>query len=243
MTKAASEDHPIKRIRREFKKLSKESGMRHLSAAQQFARWVGCSESLIRNVETGQAQFSKKLAKSIEKKTGVSAEWMLGNPESTEPIRDVDDQEWSPKWIDVFSAHPDLGLLYRICPSLLPRVIAKLIEAQLRLDFYDGKRGNSVGLLQRLFRSGMLRNDEIQRPIHGKIPRSREFHEQLAKSIGDDDAFSEKYLDCLNRMLDDSPTRSNESEKALHYLKGLEPEPEHGSQIAKLMDDRLEPQE
>lgn len=224
-----AKDHPIKRVRRAFKELPKISGMRWLSGAKQFAQWLGCSESLIRNVETSPAKLSEKLASKIEAKTGVSAEWLMSETDANDPIIDVRGEEWSPKWIDVFSAHPDLGLLYRICPSLLPRVIAKLVEAELRTDFFEGKRGPSVAILQRLFRKGAFKDNQFQK--------------HLDYAIREDDVFREKYLDCLSRALDDFTEEDTGREHDLHLLKELEPVPPPDSRIAKLVEDRLEPTE
>ena len=225
--KSKSKEHPIKRVRREFKKLPQISGMSRLSGAKQFAHWVGCSESLIRNVETGAADFSEKLAKMIEAKTSVSADWLLSEPGLEEPIRDISGQEWSLKRLDIFATFPDLGLLYRICPSLLPRVIAKLVEAELRLNFFNGERDYSTSLLQRLHRKGSFMDNE--------------FRHCLSSAIMEDEAFKGKYLDCLDRALDDFSKESPKREQDLHLLKELEPPPQPGSRISKLADERRVP--
>jgi len=229
MSTTGANDHPIKRVRRTFRGLPSISGLNSLSGAKQFARWIGCSESLIRNVETGAAEFSQKLAETIERKTQVSAAWLLSNPGPDEPIRDINGEEWSPRWIDVFSAHPDLGLLYRVCPSLLPRVIAKLVEAELRQDFFEGKRGHSVAILQSLFRKGAF--------------KSGKFCNHLSHAIGEDEAFRDKYLDCLDLALNESQMDKQKKERNLHLLKGLEPDPPEDSRISKLMDERIQPTE
>ena len=80
--------HAILRIRRALEALPEESGARELSKVKKFAAWVGCSESLIRNIENGVvASVSDKLARAIESKTGVSADWIQSSPEEEDPMR------------------------------------------------------------------------------------------------------------------------------------------------------------
>lgn len=217
-------EHPIKRIRKELKKLPATSILHHYSGAQQFARWIGCSESLIRNVETGAVAFSEKLALLIRKKTEVSDAWLLSHPRTDEPILDRKGNEWCPENLDVFVKYPNLDQLYKLCPSLLPRIIAKLVEAHIKLNFAEEKPDYSVSILQRLYRSGLLNN-----------PR---FHHFLKRAIEEDEAFRGKFKDCLYLALDDSADYSPDRERTLYFLKEMEPKHSSGKQFDKLTNKR-----
>lgn len=126
--------HPIGRIRSAYRRL----GMRDATAAG-FARKLGCSDSLLRNVESGIFPLSQKLAKLIETETGVSAEWLLSNPGVDEPILDCDGNVWSPSAANKFSDEFEgvISRLYRSFPESLPAFVGAVIEAVLTLELPD----------------------------------------------------------------------------------------------------------
>jgi len=111
-----------------------------MAEVKEFSRWVGCSESLIRNVENGVAEISEKLAKSIEDRTGVSARWLVSSPKPEDPIPDRRGGRWIAGRLDPFSFLPNLDRLLAACPTLLPRIVGKLVEAQMLAEMHnDGK--------------------------------------------------------------------------------------------------------
>jgi len=68
---------PLGRIREAIRQLPEAGGMRRHGTAGGFAKWIGRSASLIRNVENGCAPLSANLARRIEERTGVAADWLL----------------------------------------------------------------------------------------------------------------------------------------------------------------------
>ena len=67
-----------------------------LSKAKNFARWIGRSESLLRNVENRIVPLSANLARRISERTGVDANWLLSDPPEDSPIPSRDGGPWDP---------------------------------------------------------------------------------------------------------------------------------------------------
>ena len=128
--------HPIKIVRESLADLSPQSGLRGCATVKGFARWLDHSESLIRNVENRVIELSERLAKRIERKTGVSGEWLL-KPKSPRPL-DLQGEPWdASKHLDPFapgSSGAKLLQLGELRPDLLPALVSRMIEARLRID-------------------------------------------------------------------------------------------------------------
>ena len=135
---SAPTSHPIRRIRESFLKLSDESGMKKLASVSGFAKWLGRSESLIRNVENNVTEFSGQLARLIELKTGVSSDWMLSDDAATSIILAKDGSPWdAAEYLDPYVRGGllfKMGLILDTKPDIVPALVAKLVEARLVLE-------------------------------------------------------------------------------------------------------------
>ena len=143
-----NQSHPIRRIREAFKYTPEAWGLREFQTSAGFAELVGRAPSSIRNVECGQTKKWDRLAKQIERITGVSAAWMLGNPKLSDPILDVDGKPWDPaKHLDYLGgagSNIDWRLLIMACPRGVVRLATRFVEMKLTKDFLgdEGSKGN-----------------------------------------------------------------------------------------------------
>ena len=87
--------HPVKRVRQSLVGFS-DGELNKLSKARNFARWIGRSESLLRNVENRVVPLSANLALRIAERTGVAQEWLLSDPPGNSPILAADGGVWDP---------------------------------------------------------------------------------------------------------------------------------------------------
>lgn len=136
------EHHPIRQVRNFYAR----SGFRQLSTTAGFAQLIGCSDSLIRNTESGLIPFSDKLSQRIEKATGVSSKWLqdtaakfdVGNDIAAERILDVDGQPWYPSREGKFHFTDELldvaELLYERFPDRLVPFMGAMFEALLEIE-------------------------------------------------------------------------------------------------------------
>lgn len=138
----AKRTHPVKRIRQALAISSERSGLRIYGTSEGFASLIDRSVSSVRNVESGSTKKWDRLAKQIEKKTGVSAEWMLSNPELTGPILAIDGKPWKPEETMDPLAGRDTGLnwnmLLEVNPESVVRLATKMVETRLSLDLLRG---------------------------------------------------------------------------------------------------------
>jgi hypothetical protein len=162
----------LRRIREAFKHASEASGLRKYFSSADFAFLLDRAPSSIRNVECGHTKKWDRLARQIEEKIGVSAEWMLGNPKPTDPILAVDGKPWYPerhldylggsggniKWRSLLMANPD-GVVKLAC---------RLVEIKLKQDLLGGEAENSdpetaflKDLVELLERYGCLRGERV----------------------------------------------------------------------------------
>jgi len=142
--------------------------MREHAHPRGFAKWLGRSESLIRNVENGCAPLSSNLAKRIEEKTGVAADWLL-NPDAAGPIIGSDGREWSAaEHLDpIAGGELDFRPLLLSCPQMLPALIGKLVEARLRLDMEGGSSDSLTRTLALLRELGPLTDATFEKRVLG----------------------------------------------------------------------------
>ena len=143
--------------------------MRHHAHPRGFAKWLGRSESLIRNVENGCAPLSSNLAKRIEEKTGVSADWLLNPDTAAGPIMGLDGREWSAaEHLDPYAGGElDFRPLLLSCPQMLPTLIGKLVEARLRLDMEGGSTTSLTRVLALLRELGSLTDAAFEKRVSG----------------------------------------------------------------------------
>ena len=134
--------HPVRRIREALKKTPEQMGLRQYSTSAGFAKLLGCSSSLIRNVESGFTKKSHNLALLIQRKIGVSAEWLLSSPEPESPILDSRHRPWDPgRHLDPLApgeGTPDWRMVMNASPGTLVTYVSMLVEIQLALELSLG---------------------------------------------------------------------------------------------------------
>lgn len=140
--RACKENHPIRKVRNIYLR----SGFRQLSTTAGFAQLIGCSDSLIRNTESGVIPLSSKLSQRIENATGVSAQWLkeiaekqrAGEDVSKERVLNTDKKPWYPSRENRFHFTDELldisDLIYQRCPELLAPFMGAMFEALLVTD-------------------------------------------------------------------------------------------------------------
>jgi hypothetical protein len=149
--------HPIRRVRDAFKDTPLELDVRKYSTAEGFAKYLGRSTSFVRNVECGVIERWDQLASLVQKKTGVSREWLLSNPNVDDPILDVDGNEWDAGFqLDPLAPHgnmPDWRQLIQISPASIPSFVAESIKFQLIWELalgVDNGLADIIGVMRRL---------------------------------------------------------------------------------------------
>lgn len=211
-------DHPIRRIREALAQLPDRSRM---AEVKHFSKWVGCSESLIRNVENGVTPMSEKLAKSIEDRTGVSAKWLLNSPKPDDPILDWRGRRWIAGRLDPFSYLPNLERLLAACPTLVPAIVAKLVEAQM---LYELHSDGAIGTLKRILRI-LDSHDFFEDSKAGPHPLG---------SLGRDNRAEETKDRGINLLMNLSPTPTADEIRELEFLRASEPDIPAGSRLPEI---------
>lgn len=192
-----------------------------MAEVKNFSEWVGCSESLIRNVENGVAPISEKLAKTIEDRTGVSAKWLLGSPGPEDPIVDRRGHRWIAGRLDPFSYLPNLERLLAACPTLLPRIVGKLVEAQMLSELHND---GAISTLKRML-SILDGHDFFEESRSGRHPLSwlaRDEQPEAMKELG------------IRLLMDLSPTLTAEQVRDLENLRVNEPDIPAGSRLLEI---------
>lgn len=114
--------------------------MRKYASVAGFAKWLGRSESLIRNIESGSTGLSKQLAKLIELKAGVSADWIMSDGARETAILAKDGSLWNPaNFIDPYAKGgllSNMGLLMESDMKLVPAMVGALVEARIMLELF-----------------------------------------------------------------------------------------------------------
>lgn len=141
--------------------------MRQHANPRGFAKWLGRSESLIRNVENGCAALSSNLAKRIAEKTGVSADWMLNPPTADGPILGADGKAWNAaEHLDPYAGTSlDFRPLLTTCPQMLPALVGKLVEARLKMDMDGGDNTSLTRTLEVLREFGSLTDAAFEQQL------------------------------------------------------------------------------
>ena len=163
-----------------MKDTPEELGLRRYATSAGFAEYLGCSASYVRNVECGITEKWDKLASMVEKETGVSSEWLLSNPDPQQPIMSIHNNEWNPaEALDPLGRRngmPDWRMLVRNCPDVLPGMIAKMVEEQLRHDLREGQDRFLIDLVRAFDDRDTFRLVDL-------IPAKREMESIVAKRL------------------------------------------------------------
>jgi len=107
------------------------SDLNAMSKARNFAKWIGRSESLLRNVENRVVPLSKNLAHRIAERTGVSEFWLISDPPASSTIPDMNGQPWDPLRLydPLFLGDYDFRSALAMTPQVLLRLALAIIEA------------------------------------------------------------------------------------------------------------------
>ena len=210
--------------------MSEESGLRDYASVRGFARFLGCSESAIRNIERKDADrkepISRRLAQLIEWRTGVSANWLMQWPDDSVPIRGVNGRPWRGENLDLLRLLPGLKPMLIACPSLLPAAIAKFTEMMLKEEFVDGDVGGLLAVLQLLQRRGLF-----DRIVSGQmVSNSEQWPENEPGPL---------VSDALGLLAPGAEELSKEQLRELEFRKSVELKPSEGSRIDELWDNYL----
>lgn len=158
--------HPIRRVREALKTTPEEMGLRQYATGTGFAKFLGRSSSLIRNVECGITTNWENLAATIQRKTDVSSKWLLSDPKPDVPILDVHGRQWSPsRALDPLRPRkgmPDWRQLVETCPGVLPGIIAEFVKAELVLELSLGNHRFLENLVTLLHRAYTFENPALE---------------------------------------------------------------------------------
>lgn len=129
------EPHPVRRVRDILKNTPKEYKLRQYGTAAGFAELMECSTSWIRNVECRATENWVSLAKKIEKKINISADWLLTNPAPDKPVLDRSGGIWNPiEQLDPLAASngmPNWRKLHQDAPSVIPDLVSDDLRVML----------------------------------------------------------------------------------------------------------------
>ncbi len=192
-----------------LKDTPEEYGLRQYSTAAGFAELMECSPSWIRNVECRATKNWVSLAKRIERKAHVSAEWLLSNPAPNEPVLDRRGRVWNPsEYLDPLAAYegmPAWRKLTQHAPSVIPDLVSDAIKAMLIWELSLGLEDGLASMIAVFKRhkaykfpalAGM--RDSHERMI-GKAFSSRVYTECKSMQVAPDDLESRLDVD-LTRM-------------------------------------------
>lgn len=137
------ESHPVRRVRDILKNTPEEYKLRQYGTAAGFAELMECSTSWIRNVECRATENWVSLAKKIEKKTNISADWLLTNPPPDEPVLDRGGSVWNPiEQLDPLAAcdgMPNWRKLRQHAPSVIPDLVSDDLRVMLIWELSLGR--------------------------------------------------------------------------------------------------------
>lgn len=133
--KKKRDPHPVRRVRDILRNTPEEYKLQEYGTAAGFAGLMECSTSWIRNVECRATENWVSLAKKIEKKTNISADWLLNNPAPDEPVLDRGGNVWNPiDQLDPLAAcdgMPNWRNLRQHAPSVIPDLVSDDLRAML----------------------------------------------------------------------------------------------------------------
>ena len=139
--------HPVKRVRQAFAGFS-HGDLSALSKPANFARWLGRSQSLLRNVENRIVPLSRNLARRIAERTGVSEDWLLSDPSADAGIPDRNGGPWDPLRLLDPLVLGDYD--FRNALPMAPHLVLQLALAMVETGCAQGLQKNDNTLLVRL---------------------------------------------------------------------------------------------
>jgi hypothetical protein len=119
-----------------------------LCKARNFARWIGRSESLLRNVENRIVPLSANLARRISERTGVAEDWLLSDPPEDSAIPGRNGGPWDP--LQLLDPLVLGNYDFRSALPMAPRVVLQLALAIVETGCSQGLKKNDPTLLVRL---------------------------------------------------------------------------------------------
>lgn len=137
------------RVRESFAGFS-DGEWNKLAKFKEFARWIGRSESLLRNVENHIVPLSANLARRISERTGVSESWLLSDPPEQEPILDRHGGTWDPvRLLDplVLGDH-DFRNALPMAPELLLQLALAIVEVACQRGLQRGDANLLIRLME-----------------------------------------------------------------------------------------------
>ncbi len=145
---------------------------------REFARWLGRSESLLRNVENRIVPLSANLARRISERTGVSADWLMSDPPEHEPIPDRDGGTWDPVCLldPLVLGDHDFRKALPMAPQLLLRLALAIIEVAGERGLQQGDTRLLVRLMELIKRHIDLNDPDFEAALTAKLqsPESAE---------------------------------------------------------------------
>jgi hypothetical protein len=146
--------------------------------AREFARWLGRSESLLRNVDNRIVPLSANLARRISERTGVSESWLLSDSPENDPILDRHGDIWDPvRLLDplVLGDH-DFRNALPIAPQLLLQLAQAIIEVACLRGLHQGDTTLLVSLMDLVKRQIDLNDPQFATALTEKLqsPESAE---------------------------------------------------------------------
>ena len=155
-------EHPVKRVRRSLKRFT-DPELNKLSQAKHFARWIGRSESLLRNVENSAVPLSANLARRISERTGVSAEWLRSDPPEGAPIPAASGGSWDPqRTLDpLVLGDQDFRNALPMAPELLLQLALAIYETACLHEIRQGGNSSLVRLMDLIKRQVDFKDEKI----------------------------------------------------------------------------------
>jgi hypothetical protein len=187
----------------------------NIKSTADFARMVGCSDSLIRNTESGLLELSEKLSHRIELATGVSSDWLQRTDAkwrkredvSGETIIDVNGKLWQPSLTKMSYHYQEIqsmaSLTYQHAPSHLHEFFGIVLETLMTVQ---GTTVHDDGVI--------LNEEKMQRFL-------KAFIGNITKMITTLEANDfERFFHMLNERLEESdsasPSRLRDLWKIIH---------------------------
>ena len=162
--------HPVKRVRLSLTGFS-DGELNKLSKAKNFARWIGRSESLLRNVENRVVPLSANLARRIAGCTGVAEDWLLSDAPENTAIPDADGGVWDPlRTLDplVLGNH-DFRNALPMAPELLLQLALAMFEIACLHEIRQGGNTSLVRLMDLVKRHLDLKDAKVAADIAAKL--------------------------------------------------------------------------
>lgn len=208
------EPHPVRRVRDILRNTPEEFQLQQFGTAEGFAELMECSTSWIRNVECRATENWVSLAKKIEKKTNISADWLLGNPPPDEPVMDRSGSVWNPiEQLDPLAASdgmPNWRKLHQDAPSVIPDLVSDDLRVMLIWELSIGcdETLSSVIAICKQLRSYKFSAVSAMRKSHeqmiGKAFASRVFVNRKGAKVLAGDLESRLKVNLLQLSTDDA---------------------------------------